>query len=39
MKTFLAHQLNPQKSMKQLIVDRCLFRLVMVAFLTVTWCL
>ena len=39
MKKFLAHQLNPKKSMKQLIVDRCLFRLVVVTFLTVTWCL
>ena len=39
MKAFLAHQLNPKKSMKQLIVDRALFRLVVVSFLAVTWCL
>jgi len=39
MKTFIASQLNPQKSMKQLIADRCAFRLVVVAFLAITWCL
>ncbi len=39
MKTFLAQQLNPTKTMKQLIVDRCLFRLLVVAFLAVSWCI
>ncbi len=39
MKAFLAHQLNPKKTMQQLIVDRSLFRLVVVAWLTFAWCL
>ncbi len=39
MKAFLAHQLNPAKTMQQLIVDRGLFRLVVVSFLTFAWCL
>ena len=39
MKAYLAHQLNPAKTMKQLIVDRCLFRLVTLSFLALAWCL
>ena len=39
MKAFLAHQLNPAKTMKQLIVDRCLFRLAVVSWLTFAWCI
>lgn len=39
MKAFLAHQLNPQMTMQQLIVDRALFRLVVMAWLTFAWCL
>ena len=39
MKAFLAHQLNLQKTMQQFIVDRCLFRLVVVSWLTSAWCI
>jgi len=39
MKAILYAQLNPSKTMKQLIEDRNLYRLVIVTSLFLAWCL
>ena len=38
MKTFVYAQLQPMKTMRQFISDRCLYRTLILAMLVMNWC-
>jgi hypothetical protein len=38
MKAFLRGQLQPVKTMRQMISDRCLYRTLAIALLILNWC-
>ena len=38
MRTFVYAQLQPVKTIKQLIIDRCLYRMLILTFILMNWC-